>query len=322
MKYMRSVLTALLLLGFASGGIWVHADAALLMEEPFGRFGGMNPTGHSAVYLNHVCAESPTQLRVCGPGEAGVVVSRYHKVGGYDWIAVPVLPYLYAVDRIEDVPGTADLALEAHLRDEYRRKHLLGMVPDNTAAETADEPPPGDWVQLIGAAYDRRIYGFQIQTTPAQDERFIERFNDERNVSHFNLFSRNCADFSRRLLNIYYPHAVGRNFVVDLGITTPKQVAKSLTKYANRHAELGFSTFMIPQVPGSIPRSHPIKGVVESMVKSKRYVLPLAVLTPPVTAGMVIAYFTNGRFSPPQDIERVQVPGQIEKKDGATPTAE
>jgi hypothetical protein len=33
-------------------------DAALLMEEPYGEFGFFNPTGHSAVYLNHVCRVS------------------------------------------------------------------------------------------------------------------------------------------------------------------------------------------------------------------------------------------------------------------------
>jgi len=35
------------------------------MEEPFGNFGDMNPTGHAAIYLNRVCAETPTQLRRC-----------------------------------------------------------------------------------------------------------------------------------------------------------------------------------------------------------------------------------------------------------------
>lgn len=47
-------------------GISLHArgDAALLLEEPFGQFGDMNPTGHAAIYLNHVCAASPTELRL------------------------------------------------------------------------------------------------------------------------------------------------------------------------------------------------------------------------------------------------------------------
>ncbi|MEO6911979.1 MAG: hypothetical protein ABI158_13765, partial [Edaphobacter sp.] len=104
---------------------------------------------------------------------------------------------------------------------------------------------------------------------------------------------------------------VRRNYFVDLGITTPKQVARSLTKYAKRHPELDFSTFVVPQVPGSIKRSHPIKGVVESMVKSKKYVVPLVVLSPQLTAGMVVAYLADGRFKPPKDSPRELVPGEI-----------
>ena len=83
-----------------------HASVTLLLEEPYGTFGGMNPTGHAAVYLSNVCAASPVSLRRCKEGEHGVVISRYHRVGGYDWIAIPLLPYLYAVNRPDEVPLT------------------------------------------------------------------------------------------------------------------------------------------------------------------------------------------------------------------------
>jgi len=100
------------------------------MEEPYAQFGAYNPTGHAAIYLNHICAESPTRLRRCHAGEPGAVISRYHKIDGYDWLAIPLVPYLYAVERVEDVPSTADAALEASLRDRYRRAHLLDYAPD------------------------------------------------------------------------------------------------------------------------------------------------------------------------------------------------
>jgi len=64
MKRLRAVLTMLMMLALATGGVWARADAALLMEEPYGLFGGINPTGHAAIYLNNVCAETPTRLRV------------------------------------------------------------------------------------------------------------------------------------------------------------------------------------------------------------------------------------------------------------------
>src|ERR1700756_675403 len=92
------VLVALAATGSARGNV------ALFVEEPFGLFGGVNPTGHSAIYLNHVCAESPTVLRRCGPGESGVVISRYSGIRKLDWVGIPLLPYLYAVEREEDVP--------------------------------------------------------------------------------------------------------------------------------------------------------------------------------------------------------------------------
>lgn len=74
-----------------------------------------------------------------------------------------------------------------------------------------------------------------METTAEQNERLIADFNDRRNVSHFNLFFHNCADFLRNVPDIYFPHAIHRNFIADLGMTTPKQVARSLVKYGKRH---------------------------------------------------------------------------------------
>ncbi len=322
-KSARLALAFFFLVGLVACGTRAHADAALLMEQPYGQFGSVNPTGHAAIYLDRICAETPTRLRMCSPGEDGVVISRYHRVGGYDWIAIPVVPYLYAVERAEDIPSTATAALESELRDDYRRAHLLSVAPNTTPAEAAGEPPPGDWTQLVGASYDRTIYGFEIETTPEQDAHLVALLNDRRNVAGFNLLYRNCADFSRNLLNTYYPHAIRRNFLVDLGITTPKQVARSLTKYARHHPGLEFSVFMIPQVPGTIPRSHPVYGVMESMLKSKKYIVPLAILSPHLTAGMVVAYFTDGRFRIPRNAERVLVPDQLnDKPPTSVPAAE
>src|ERR1700761_639438 len=121
-------LAALSLLGLS----WIsaHAEIAILMEEPYGTFGHMNPTGHAAVYLNHICAATPTELRPCKPGEAGVVISRYHRVAGYDWVAIPLVPYLYAVDKTSQIPVSASADDEAHLRDAYRRRYLSDMIPD------------------------------------------------------------------------------------------------------------------------------------------------------------------------------------------------
>lgn len=287
-----------------------HAgQVALLLEEPYGHFGHFNPTGHAAIYLNDVCAASPTRLRRCGPGESGVVLSRYYHINGYDWLAIPLIPYLYAVDNASDIPSAADPKLVLRLRDQYRREHLVDVVPSNYQHEI----PGGDWTELVGESYDRRIYGFAIDTLSEQDNELIGMFNQRANRSHFNLFFVNCANFAEGVLNFYYSHAIHRKFIADAGLMTPKQVAHSLMRYEKLHRDIDLHTFVIPQVPGSIARSRPVDGIVEALVKSKKYLLPLALLHPVVTGTLIAAYLGEGRFHPDPkatifDPERDQIP--------------
>ena len=311
----RRYIAVSLLLLLWTHGTGAHASVALLMEEPFGKFGAMNPTGHAAVYLNHVCAESPTELRMCEPGEYGVVISRYHKIGRYDWIAIPLIPYLYAVDDAGDVPVAVDKAQVAALRDAYRRLHLVAIAPDNKKGVA----PRGEWIQLVGSSYDRTIHGFQVSSTSEQDQRFIAIFNDRHNVGHFNLLFRNCADFSRQVIGIYLPHVIHRSFIADLGLTTPKQVARSLVKYGNAHPGLEMTAFVIPQVPGTVKRSHPVCGIAESLVKSKKYLLPMVIMGPALTGGAVIAYLSDGRMTLPRDAAVFDVDDAVITSEPAVP---
>ncbi len=291
----RHILLSFILLTLCAAiTVRAQASAALLLEEPFGHFGALTATGHAAVYLPRVCASSPVVLRRCAEGETGVVISRYNRVGGYDWIAVPLIPYLYAVESSDDVPLFANAKLVAFLRDQYRRKHLEDIAPD--AAD--GEAPSGNWVQLLGAAFDRTLYSYEIETSEAQDDELIRILNSRPNQSHFHLLSRNCADFAREILDFYHPKAVHRSIVADLGITTPKQLAKTLVRYSRRNSDLEFSSFVIPQVPGSVVRSTPPYGVLESFLKSKKYLVPLAALHPIVMAGVAVAYLGTGRFDP------------------------
>jgi hypothetical protein len=271
-----------------------NADATLLLEEPYGHFGAFTATGHAAVYLNRVCADSPTVLRRCKDSESGVVISRYNKIAGRDWLAIPLIPYLYAVEQSDEIPLFANPKIVAFLRNQYRKKNLEDVAPDDQTGE----PPEGNWTQLVGAAYDRTIYGFEIQTSADQDDRLIRELNSRTNRSHFNLLAHNCADFAKAVINFYYPRTLHRNLIADVGITTPKQISKLLVKFGERHPELQFSTFVIPQVPGTLPRSTPVHGVVESVLKSKKYLLPVAILHPIVTGCLAAAYVGNGRFDP------------------------
>lgn len=282
-----------------------RGEVALLVEEPYGFFGSINPTGHSAIYLNHVCAESPTLLRRCQPGETGVVISRYSRIRSLDWVAIPLLPYLYAVEQTADVPQWAEATSVAEMRKAYAEAHLASLVSATKGYDTKNV-----WPQLLGVAYIRKIYSFEIATTDEQDDLLIDEYNGKANLSHFNLFTNNCADFSRRLLNFLYPHAVGRNVIADIAITTPKQIAKSLVNYAHRHDELELSQVVIPQVPGTIPRSHTPRGVVESLLKTKKYAVPIAVFHPYVLAGIAVTYLTNGRFEFAKNAPEISVTDQ------------
>ncbi len=286
------------------------ASATLLLEEPYGHLGFFTATGHAAVYLSGVCAETPLVLRRCLPGEPGVVISRYDAVGGYDWIAIPLVPYLYAVDRPEDIPLFANAKMVAFLRDRYRREYLEAIAPDRKNGET----PGGNWYQLIGSSYDRTIYGFQIATTPEQDEALIAKLNSSANESHFRLVSHNCADFAKGIINFYYPKSLHRSVVADLGMTTPKQMAKMLIKFNQRHPEIQYSRLVIAQVPGSMPRSSAVHGVVESFFKSKKYIVPSAIASP-IFAGCVFATYVGtgaGRFDPARDALVFNPGGQAE----------
>jgi hypothetical protein len=273
-----------------------HASATLLLEEPYGKLGFFTATGHAAVYLSGVCAETPVVLRACAPGELGAVISRYDGVGGYDWVAIPLIPYLYAVEKTEDIPLFVNPKMVTFLRDQYRRKHLEAVAPDLNDGGT----PGGNWYELVGSAYDRAAYAFEIETSAEQDEAFISAYNGSSNRSHFHLTYRNCADFAKDVINFYYPKALHRSVVADVGITTPKQMAKTLVKFSGRHGELEFSRYVIPQVPGIEARSAPVHGVVESFFKSKKYIVPSVVVSP-VFAGSVAAVYVGtgaGHFDP------------------------
>jgi hypothetical protein len=285
-----------IILAFAMGRA-ARADAALFLEEPFGEFGALTPTGHSSIYLSHVCAASLVSLRRCKPGEQGVVISRYHRIGGYDWIAIPLMAYLYAVDRADQIPQEVTREQIASLRDDYRRRYLEEIAPD----EPDGSAPKGDWIQLVGASYDRTIYAFEIETPLDRDYELIAQFNARRNHERFNILFRNCADFARHVIDFYFPRAVHRNFAGDLGIMTPKQAAKCMVKFAKRHPDLHFSVFAIPQIPGTEPRSKPVRGVLESFVKTKKYAFPLGALVavqPYLGGGLAYAWISGGHFNP------------------------
>ena len=306
MKRCHLVIVMWVLVVWAATGS-ARGNVALLIEEPFGLFGGINPTGHSAIYFNRVCAESPTVLRRCGPGESGVVISRYSGIRKLDWVAIPLLPYLYAVEQEEDVPEWAAKPEVERMREEYAEAHLGDLASATKGVDTKRV-----WPQLLGVSYIRKIYSFEVVTEEEQDDRLIAEFNSRGNESHFNLFTNNCADFSRAVLNFYFSSSVHRSITADVAITTPKQIAKSFAHYAHQHESLELREFVIPQVPGDARRSHKARGVLEALLKTKGYVVPIAILNPYVLAGIAVTYLTNGRFDMAKNAPVIPVTDQVD----------
>lgn len=286
----------------------LRAQATLLLEEPYSYDGTFAGTGHAAVYLSRVCADTPTILRRCEPGENGVVISRYHGVAGHDWIAVPLIPYLYAVSKPEAIPLFADTKLVSFLRSTY-----LQTLPLPSEAKPEVEPR----YQLAGSAYDRSIYGFRIETRPEQDDALIKTLNSAPNKQSYKLLDRNCADFAKQIINFYYPHAIHRSVIGDIGIMTPKQAAKTLVHFSKHHPQTQLTTFIIPQVPG-LKRSKPVHGVIESLVLAKKYVTPVLMFHPFVVGGVEAAYWTGWRFNPGKDA-LIFDPNSADLKNSADP---
>jgi rhodanese-related sulfurtransferase len=270
-------------------GIRVYADVTLLIESPINFLGHVSSTGHAALLVDDLCSDDHLHMRWCRTGEDGAVISRYKGIGGHDWLAMPPGPYFFAVDSADEIPSSASTAEVERLRAAYRTNHPGSFEQD---------PPKDDWIQLLGASYRRRIICVQLHTTIAQDKRLMQWLNSRPNKTHFNFFFSNCADFARQMLDILFPRAVQRNFVFDFGMTTPKQLESSLHHYTLRHPELGYGVHELPQVSGNIPRSGRLYGVTESFVKSKPYLLPVAVLDPIGIGSVVALGLADHRYTP------------------------
>jgi hypothetical protein len=297
------VLSVLVILAFSSRS---QAQAAMLMEEPYGLFGTLNPTGHAAIYFSRLCAETPVKLRRCEPGEPGAVIARYQGIAGYDWVAMPLVPYLYSVEDAADAPERVNHDTVMRLRKQYHDEHLMQLGPKVFEGNFVH----GGWAQLVGVSYERKIYAFRFATTEEQDEAIMDRLNDSKNHTEFNLLYNNCADFARAVMNDYFPHTFTRTVFPDAGMTTPRQITSKLVHYAETHPEAKLAIFAIPQVPGYRHKSHPNMSVAGSLMTTG-YAIPIAILNPYLAGGLFIDYLVRGRFPRAYEHCPVLAPSQL-----------
>jgi hypothetical protein len=135
--------------------------------------------------------------------------------------------------------------------------------------------------------------------------------NDHSNRQRWALITANCADFARQIINFYYPHSVHRSIIGDLGVTTPKQLARTLCKYSGKHSELEPSKFVVPQIPGTISRSKRVKGVFEVMLTAKKYMWPIFLSHPYAASTAIVVYVQHWHFNPGKDAPLLDAKHQL-----------
>jgi hypothetical protein len=298
-------LTALLVLLFAClGATKAHGDVGVVLNESLDTsVARITGSGHTAVYFSRICPESPVKLRLCQPGEQGSIISNYISLGEdhpFEWNIVPLNVYLYGVENPRYRPLVGSQKIKHVLEERYREKYLS----EYCATESCKTSHKAEWREMVGATLERSIYMFVVDTTVQQDLALIEEFNADANENHFNGMTRNCADFTRRIINTYFPNATGPDYINDFGMTSPKAIARSFTRYAHRHPDAGFRVLHFAQVPGTIKRSSECRAGTEQLVRSKKLLVPMLIFADHVLPFVAASYFLTGRFNPQSELEK------------------
>ena len=281
-----------------------YGDVGVVLNESLATsVDRITSTGHSAVYLSRICPESPVKLRLCGPGEQGSVISTYAALGEdqpFEWNVVPLSVFLYGVDDPRNRPLFGSAKIKGVLEDQYRAKYLTEYCTTRSC-QTSNS---AEWRYMVGANLSRGIYIFVAATTEEEDRKLIAEFNSIPNVNHFNGVTRNCADFTQHVINTYFPHAARTDYINDFGMTSPKAIARSFTRYALRHPETHFRVLHFAQVPGTIKRSSEVRDGTEQLYHSKKLLVPMILFATHALPVVATFYVLTGRFNPEREAEK------------------
>lgn len=295
MKYLVALLLSLVFPATVA-----RADVSLLLQEALGVSGEASSAGHVSIYFSNICAETPVRLRLCRPGEMGVVIAAYPDFGTskpYGWIAIPVLPFLVGVEDERNIPIYVNGEIRTLMRETYRRNYLRDLIPDRADGKIQE----GGWQQMIGSTYNRDIYGFTVKTTAAEDAALLEKLSRQPNYNRFDTLYNNCADFAREVINTYFPRAARRDALNDFTMTSPKAVARSFSRYAAKRPERLFTVTKYAQLAGPIRRSLDNRNYSEMAMISKKYLIPQLIFKRELLAIFAASYFLVGRFNVHQE---------------------
>ncbi len=281
-----------------------YGDVGVILNETLNEsVARVTGSGHTAVYFSRICPDSPIKLRLCRPGENGSVMSNYINLGEderYEWNIAPFNLYVYGVDDPVDRPMFGTEKIKAVLEERYREQALASYctVKDCLKGDKAE------WREMVGANMIRSMYIFVVETTIQQDEDLIAKFNALPNENHFNGMTRNCADFTKNVIDTYFPHSAHRDVINDFGMTSPKAVARTFSHYAQNHPESNFRVLHFSQLPGTIKRSTEPRSGTEQLFRSKKLLIPMVIFADHELPVVAAAYLITGRFNPEREFEQ------------------
>jgi len=308
----RSLAIGLVLCIWLFCPIRARGDVGIVLNESLDTsVARITGSGHSAVYLSRICPESPVKLRLCGSDEQGSVMSNYTTLGEddpFEWNIVPLSVFVYGVADPHSRPLFTSWKIKAALEENYRDTVLSGYC----ASHSCQTSGKAEWREMVSASSERTLYILIVSTTVAQDRALIEKFNDAPNVNHFNGATRNCADFTRNLINTYFPHAAHRDVLNDFGMTSPKAVARSFARYAHGRPAAQYRVLHFAQLPGTIKRSTEARDGTEQLYRSKKLLVPMAFFAWHELPVVVASYMLTGRFNPQREFENHATVLQVE----------
>jgi hypothetical protein len=281
-----------------------YGDVGVILNETLNEsVARVTGSGHTAVYFSRICPETPIKLRLCRPGENGSVMSNYINLGEderYEWNIAPFNLYVYGVEDPADRPVFGTDKIKAVLEERYREQSLAAYctVKDCLKGDKAE------WREMVGANMIRSMYIFVVETTVQQDEDPIAKFNALPNENHFNGMTRNCADFTKNVIDTYFPHSAHRDVINDFGMTSPKAVARTFSHYAQNHPESNFRVLHFSQLPGTIKRSTEPRSGTEQLFRSKKLLIPMVIFADHELPVVAAAYLITGRFNPEHEFEQ------------------
>ncbi|MGH9746068.1 MAG: hypothetical protein ACRD59_08170 [Candidatus Acidiferrales bacterium] len=307
-----------------------YGDVGVILNETLDEsVARVTGSGHTAVYFSRICPESPVKLRLCGPGENGSVMSNYINLGEderYEWNIASFNLYVYGVEDTSYRAVFGTQKIKNLLEEKYRDEALAAYCTGKNCL-TSDK---AEWREMVGASMSRSMYIFVVETSVQQDLELIAKFNALPNENHFSGFTRNCADFTKGVINTYFPHSAHRDVINDFGMTSPKAVARTFSQYAKEHPESHFRVMHFSQLPGTIKRSTEPHSGTEQLYHSKKLLIPMVIFAQHELPVAAAAYLITGRFNPQREfeehptVEAVQVsdPGRIPKPEVADASAE